>query len=1093
MLLNESKEIKKLESSLKNGDSILIEKLWPASKAYIAALAFTASRKNLLILTGSSQEEIRFFDDFAYFSKNQALDYPAWETLPSENIAPSPDIVGERYRILNELKFETGPKVIVSTLQAALQRIIPKEKFQSLYLTLKTGDACGFEEFILKLKEMGYTKDYITSDKGTFAVRGGIIDVFPVTSPDPFRIEFFGDEIESIRIFDPIGQKSVKPVDTVQLTAAKELEMLTEKEKLSTVLDYCGQDTLIIFDDLLSLEDRYAGLKNMLGGENKNFLNIEAFLKKTEKFQKIFWSNQEIERLSEIKTEKKAAYYSENAPLQSLSFEMFGQTYQAKRFIHSFETSSAYLLHDAEDDFLPTSDEIFYAFGKLRQDCRLIIISPTELEETNFKKRLKDALITLPENTSFQSGYLSSGIAFLDTNTLIFPLTEITKRYKIRRQKQRSTYHTTPVENYELSQGDLIVHLNHGIGKFLGFEKKPNHLGVLAEFFLIEYADSGKLYVPINQAYLITKYIGATDEIPRLHTIGSMKWKRAKEQTSKAILGYAKELLEIRAKREIKGGFIYPEDSEDVKIFEDMFPFEETEDQAAAILDLKNDMKSKKSMDRLICGDVGYGKTEVAIRAAFKAVVDGQKQVAVLVPTTILAMQHYETFAQRMREFPINIAVVSRFKSAKEIKKAIEGAANGSVDILIGTHRLTSPDICFKDLGLIVIDEEQRFGVKTKEHLKKMKADADCLTLSATPIPRTLYMSLIGVRDMSVVSTPPQDRLPIATIIANHSEQTIKNALLRELARDGQVFIIHNRVETIFEVAEKIRKLVPGASVAVAHGQMHADEIDNVFHAFKTGKADILISTTIIESGIDIPNANTILIDRADRFGMADLYQMRGRVGRWNRRAYAYFLVPNVKTLPELSRKRLNALADSSGYGGGMKIAMRDLELRGAGDILGLEQSGYVSSIGFHLYCKLLNRTVLALQKKIPAEMTETKMEFSLNVHIPDNYIDSSTLRMEIYRRFGEAFSLTDVDAIFQEVEDRFGKAKEPVLNLYHMTRLRVIASLRGIRELKIDKVTATAKFVRNHQEVSKTWILKKFKSAQELELQLKLLIDQIV
>lgn len=1092
MLPDKSKKIKELESALKNGDSILIENLWSASKAYIAALAIDATQKNLLILTGASQEEIRFFDDFAYFAKNQAADYPAWEALPSENIAPSPDIVGERYRVLNQLKSKDGPVAIISSLQSALQRIISKEKFQSLYLTLNKGDTFSYEGLIQKLLEMGYSKDYMVSDKGQFAVRGGIIDVFPVTSPDPFRIEFFGDEIESIRIFDPVGQKSVKMADSVELTAAKELEMLPHEKKLSTLLDYLGENTLIIFDDLLSLEDRYAQLKNMLGTGNKNFLSIEEFLNETEKFQKIFWSRQEIETLSQIKTEKQRGYYSENAPMRSLTFEMFDKIYHTKRFIHPFEEASAYLIQDASDDYYPTSDEVFYALGKLREDCHLIILSPTELEEANFKKRLENALITLPKNSSFQIGYLSSGIAFLDQNTLLFPLTEITRRYKIRRQKQRSTYHTTPSESYDLSPGELIVHLNHGIGKFLGFEKKPNHLGLLVEFFLIEYAESGKLYVPINQAYLITKYIGATDEIPRLHTIGSSRWKKAKEQTSKAILGYAKELLELQAKREIKGGFIYPEDSEDVKIFEEMFPFEETEDQMAAIHDLKEDMKSKKSMDRLICGDVGYGKTEVAIRAAFKAVMDGQKQVAVLVPTTILAMQHYENFVERMREFPINIAVVSRFKSAKEIRDAIQGAANGTIDILIGTHRLTSSDIQFKNLGLIVIDEEQRFGVKTKEHLKKMKADADCLTLSATPIPRTLYMSLIGARDMSVVSTPPQDRLPITTIIAEHKEQTIKNAILRELARDGQVFIIHNRVDTIFDVAEKTQKLVPGASIAVAHGQMHADEIDNVFHAFKTGKADILISTTIIESGIDIPNANTILIDRADRFGMADLYQMRGRVGRWNRRAYAYFLVPNMRTLPELSRKRLNALVESSGYGGGMKIAMRDLELRGAGDILGIEQSGYVSSIGFHLYCKLLKRTVLALQRKIPAQIAETKMDFSLDARIPDDYIDSSTLRMEIYKRFGEAFSLNDVDVIFQEMEDRFGRAKETALNLYYLARLRVIAQLHGINELKIDKISASATFIRNNKETSKTWILKKFKSGKELEGQLKPLIEAL-
>ncbi len=493
-------------------------------------------------------------------------------------------------------------------------------------------------------------------------------------------------------------------------------------------------------------------------------------------------------------------------------------------------------------------------------------------------------------------------------------------------------------------------------------------------------------------------------------------------------------------------------------------------------------MMSDKVMDRLICGDVGYGKTEVAMRAAFKAVLDGHKQVAVLVPTTVLAMQHYENFTDRMHHFPIRVGVLSRFRTAKQIKETLEGVANGSIDIVIGTHRLISEDVKFKDLGLIIIDEEQRFGVKAKEHLKQIKADVDCLTLSATPIPRTLYMALVGVRNMSIINTPPQDRLPIKTVVTEANDQIIKNALLRELARDGQVFIIHNRVESIDAVATRIQTLLPQSRILIAHGQMHSDEVDMAFHTFKKGQADILVATTIVENGIDIPNANTILIDRADQFGLATLYQMRGRVGRWNRRAYAYFLVPNLSTLPEVARKRLNALAEASGYGGGMKIAMRDLEIRGAGNILGTEQSGHITSVGFHLYCKLLKRIIQALQGKAPSIMTDTKMEFSIDARLPEDYINEASLRMEIYQRLGEALSWEELNELWVEVQDRFGSAPEPALWLYHLTRLRIYAARHGFTLIKQDKMSLTIEKHKGQEHLVRKILMPKIKSPQEME-----------
>jgi transcription-repair coupling factor (superfamily II helicase) len=518
--------------------------------------------------------------------------------------------------------------------------------------------------------------------------------------------------------------------------------------------------------------------------------------------------------------------------------------------------------------------------------------------------------------------------------------------------------------------------------------------------------------------------------------------------------------------------------------FEEEFPFVETQDQLEAVAAIKKDMESSKAMERLVCGDVGYGKTEVAMRAAFKAVVDGRKQVAILVPTTVLAMQHYENFVERMANFPINVAVISRFCTTKERNDAIEGVANGTVDILIGTHRIISGDVLFKDLGLVIIDEEHRFGVKAKEHLKRIKVGVDCLSLSATPIPRTLYMSLVGARDMSVINTPPQDRLPIKTIITEPNDNIIKNALLRELSRDGQAYYIHNRVESLPEVAGHIKTLLPAARVATVHGQMKSDEVDMVFHAFKSGKIDILVATTIVESGIDIPNANTILIDRADHIGLSDLYQLRGRVGRWNRRAYAYFLVRRLHAVPEITRKRLNALAESTGYGGGMKLAMRDLEIRGAGDILGTEQSGQVAAVGFHFYCKMLKRTIKALQGEMPEGLAETKVDFAYDARFSEEYINEPSLRMELYQRLGEAMSWEDVDGIWEEVVDRFGTPPDTAQWLYHMTRIRVVAAKRGYTQVVVNKNSLVSTKKIGEKEHTAKVALKSFTDPKDLEAQ---------
>ncbi len=1083
-IITNSEKLLTLQQVLREEPCLLIERLWNAPKAFIAALTQQTTGKHILIVTGASQEEIGLYHDFAVFTQRPVVDYPAWETLPSEQIAPSPDIVGDRYRVLEAIASSQEPHIILTSLQACLQRVIAPEQFSSLHLSLKVGDTVSFEPFIEKLVTMGYQKRPVASDKGEFAVRGSIVDIFPVSSPDPFRLEFWGDELESMRIFDPIGQKSVRSVESLMITPAQELELVEKASRTCSILDYLGPNTIVIFDDLLALEDRYASLANITGSISAAFSTMSDFLDQVEPLQRILWTHGSIEDLSSVRMLEKIAGnpYSSHAKPYAISFEMFQRELVAKRYMHPFQTVSDFLVPELEDKSELSSEEILEGLSTLPKETDLHIFCASELEENTFHKKLLDLKISLPKHAQFHLGYLSSGFSLSDGKCLLLPFTEISHRYKLRRQKMRSTYHTTPSEVYELSPGDTIVHLNNGIGIYRGLEIRPNNVGTPSEFFLIEYADKAKLYVPLNQAHLITKYIGAGEATPKLHTLGSNRWKKTREQTQQAIMGYASELLDIYAKREMHGGFSYPEDSPDMFAFEEDFPFVETEDQLQAIGNMKADLASTKAMDRLVCGDVGYGKTEVAMRAAFKAVVDGRKQVAVLVPTTVLAMQHFDNFVDRMSHFPINIGVLSRFISAKQVRNTLKGVENGSIDILIGTHRIISDDVKFKDLGLIIIDEEQRFGVKAKEHLKKVKVGVDCLTLSATPIPRTLYMSLIGARDMSVINTPPQDRLPIKTIITEPNDLTIQNALQRELARDGQAYIIHNRVETIYEMATRIKKLLPQARIAVVHGQMHADDIDQVFHLFKKGEVDVLVATTIIENGIDIPNANTILIDRADHFGLADLYQLRGRVGRWNRRAYAYFLVKNMHALPEISRMRLNALAETSGYGGGMKVALRDLEIRGAGDILGLEQSGNVSAVGFHLYCKMLKRTILTLQGKMPVSLYDTKVECQLDARLPEDYINEVSLRMEIYQRLGEAVSWEEVDAIWDEVQDRFGSAPDTARWLYHLTRIRVFAAQHSITAVKIEPLSITIEYQREGNPVLKKKLLPKSKSPESWE-----------
>ncbi|MCH9632945.1 MAG: Transcription-repair-coupling factor [Chlamydiae bacterium] len=1017
------------KEKLDSAESIALSSQWQASKSLLLAVASHATKRQIVVISSIGHEAI-YSTDLANFEGLEVLDLPSWESLPSENIEPSPDIVGERAAVLNALLKQGGSTIIVTNLQSALVPIVLKKQFEEARLNLKVGDEIEFRSLIEKLAALGYQRTTLVNDKGEFAVRGGIIDVFPSSEMQPFRIEFFGDEIESMRAFDPVHQVSTSETNSLDIFATKELELLKSSDEQSSIFSYLSDDAIIFVDNPLQLKQKYQELSHAFDLENDYLFRWENLIEQIEPFQKVVFEG-----------ELNKSPFNDLVKLD-VPILPFDEIFPAKtKIVHKEEQT--YLVR------LPQLGFKEYHFHYLCQG---------ESEEKMLKEQMIATYDKLPENVSFGKGNWSSSWVFPKEKVAYVSSAEVTQRYVIKRKKQRTAYHSAPIEFMALEQGNYVVHMQHGIGRYLGCERRKNHLGMEVDYLYLEYADKAKLFVPLDQSHLVSKYIGAKHESPKLHQIGGKIWLKTKVQTERAIVDYASELLKMHAQRALKDGVVYPKDSEEFISFEKEFPYTETEDQLQAIEAIKEDFNSGKPVDRLICGDVGYGKTEVAMRAAFKAVVDGGFQVVVLVPTTILAMQHFDSFCQRMGNFPVNIGVLSRFVHRKKQKEYLEGLENGKVDIVIGTHRVISKDVKFKNLGLVIIDEEQRFGVKAKEHLRSLKMGANCLTLSATPIPRTLYMSLVGARDISLINSPPQDRLPIKSQIIEEDPDTLKKAILREISRDGQVYIVHNRVASIYRYAEKIQKLVPEARILIGHGQMPADELDQVFHGFKNHEADILIATTIIESGVDIPNANTIIVDKADVYGLSDLYQLRGRVGRWNRKAYAYFVIQKNKMVLEIAQKRLSALLESSGYGGGMKIAMRDLEIRGAGEILGTSQSGHVSAIGFHLYCKLLKRTILSMQGQAPKTITETKIEFPVDCRIPDEYVPDLPLRMELYQRMGDAFTMESLKTIYTEMIDRFGRAPDSVLWLYHMQRLKVFTGSRKYTEIIYKKNFIIAK-----------------------------------
>jgi transcription-repair coupling factor (superfamily II helicase) len=998
-----------IAKKLRGPTPIAFSHVTEAAQAFlVAAIAQELGRMLWVICPRVHAQEI-IYETLLNWYPN-ALFLPEAELAAVENILPDPEIAAERLALLTRIERERGPHLIVAT-KAGLEQPAPKRgAIVSALLQLKRSSPTSMETIINSLGEAHYERVPQVTTRGQFAVRGGILDIFSWQAQLPVRAEFFGDEIESLREFDLDTQTSLQNLQAIDILLG------ASDDQSGRVCDYLAKD-----DWRIAIEP---------DKDDDSEIKISEG-----------WIEEGVEDFS--------------GAFQDCEIGEF-----------------------AVGDFMLAEAKRAQFLARLKEwrenDARIVIYFQTEGETERFREIIGETELA---GVELSLGTLARGFCFPDGNLVVLSAAELFGRFPThgRRRLQRAERigrNRAQIDFSELNEGDFVVHLEHGVGRFLGLQKigragtATNGDESQQEVLALEFADEAKLYVPLEQAYLVSRYVGVGKKSPPLSSLADAKWSRAKSRAAASIFDYAGKMLALQAARETQPGHAFGPDTKWQAEFEHSFPFRETPDQLKAIIDTKQDMERTRSMDRLICGDVGFGKTEVAIRAAFKAVMEG-KQVALLAPTTVLAQQHFETFRQRMLDYPVRIEMLSRFRSQGEQRKVLELLREGGVDIVIGTHRLISGDVVFKDLGLVVIDEEQRFGVLHKEKFKELFKLVDVLTLSATPIPRTLYLSLVGAKDMSTIETPPLNRLPVETVVCGYDERIIRDAINRELERQGQVFFLHNRVHTIERTRDRIAELCPEARIEFGHGQMDADELENVMARFVAGNIDVLVCTTIIESGLDIPNANTIIIDRADRFGLADLYQLRGRVGRAEHKAYAYLMLPREMMTIGAARKRINAIKQYSSLGAGFRIAMRDLEIRGAGSILGTAQSGHIMAIGFELYCQLLKQAITQLKgKKIQprlevevridfvatneAEMLSHETEARIAAFIPSSYISEAALRIAAYRQLAEITSQEQLQHLAKEWRDRFGKFSMAVDNLLLLTEIRLAAAKARVQRVEV-------------------------------------------
>lgn len=1010
-----------------------------SAQAWVISELFKRGERVVWVLDGPPGMEVAHNDLRALGASREAVAvFPAWEGWPEE---VSEEIRGQRYRTLFRLL--KGERLIVVTcIQALQQKVPPPDLLAGAEMRLRVGQEVDPEKLIRELEQQGYEPAVEVEARGQVARRGGIVDVWPAESELPIRVEFFGSVVDSLRRFDPASQRSKERLE--QVNWLRPIGWREIRKKGVDLGRYLCSGTVVLISD----EEQ-----------------VEAA----------------AEIFEEAAAEAGAMEYVLPEELLEDSFRLNGVRRIAVGSAGGSSESAAAMFSGLEPaprvpcpprGFLEPDvaarvrrDMLRGVLARTKPGGKLLLFFDTEGSRKRFEESYGDWLEEVRRSGSrveLREGMLSGGFIHPAERLVVLAESDIYGQAPdrvLRAPRLPTVARFRGLESWsEIQPGDLVVHVDHGIGKYLGVYQITVH-GRPQEVLAVEYAGGSRLFVPVSQAHLLSRYIGLGRRLPELHRLHSPRWQRQKAAAQRSVADLAAQMLEVQAIRETHHGHAFGPDTVWQREFEAAFPFSETEDQLRAIEEVKRDMEQPRPMDRLICGDVGYGKTEVAMRAAFKAVMDG-KQVAVLVPTTVLAQQHYDTFRERMAAFPITIEMLSRFRTESEQRRIVQGLADGRIDIVIGTHRLLQPDVQFRDLGLVVIDEEQRFGVEHKERFKQMRALVDVLTMSATPIPRTLYLSLTGVRDMSVIETPPQERLPIETVVAEYDESLVRNAILRELGREGQVYYLYNRVATIEQKARRLGELVPEARIAIAHGQMDERELSEVMHRFVQRQIDVLVCTTIIESGVDIPNVNTILIDRADRFGIADLYQLRGRVGRYRHQAYAYLLLPRHGRLFATARRRIRTIRRHSSLGAGFKLALRDLEMRGAGNLLGREQSGHIAAVGFELYCQLLRRAVARLKgEELPPLVTvQMLLDFvdlapqagDRAAAIPHEYVEDETLRLQLYRRLAAVASHGELETLREEWRDRFGDFSRPVENLLLLAELRLVAAERGIEKLQV-------------------------------------------
>ncbi len=1096
--VRQTSEYDQLRHSIMAGHQVTaVNGIWENSAAvYLMTLLEDLERPALVI--GANEAEARAFYDAVWAMNAQVKYYPTKDLVLFDNYAHSHDVLNERIAILGALGRNQQPPLLVASVEALMSKLAPKVLWRTMEIKFKIGDDWPIEKLSRKLLEMGYERDELVTHSGSFSVRGGIVDIFPTGFDQPIRMELFDTEIDSLRTFDPVTQISVDKLKTVTFGPATE-NLLNEvmRERMSAglkrslkknedeewiervenlldhleaglypnnldkfyslafekdevgLLDYLSQETLVVFLDNGRIKERYTAAYNNFVESFKDYLERRKAMK--EQLGLAFTYEELLKQLK---------------PKQVLTVDAIAKRipdFKIDEMI-SVQTMESPLYHGKLEFLLEDLKKWLY------KGYKVAIALGSQAKCTNVEQALLEEKIPYMDSgferpssgmcyflqTDLKHGFQLSASKFvLLTDQEIFGTPFRKKGGGSSKKKGQLIKSFT-----ELSIGGLVVHENHGIGRYVGLEQLVVD-GLKRDYLKINYSGEDHLYIPVENMDAIQKYIGAEEIQVKLSKLGSGEWQRAKAKVKKSIEDMTEDLVKLYAERQSKKGHSYSSDSDWQKNFEEMFPYEETPDQLKCIAEIKKDMEANLAMERLLCGDVGYGKTEVAIRAVFKAAMDG-KQVAFLVPTTILAQQHYTNLVSRFSKFPIKVEMLSRFRTKKQQEKIIEDLRTGVVDVVVGTHRVLSKDIIYKDLGLLIIDEEQRFGVKHKESIKQMKTNIDVLTLTATPIPRTLHMSLVGIRDMSVLEDPPEDRYPIQTYVVEFDERMVREWIHREVDRGGQVFFVHNRVQDIDHVTASLSKLMPEVRFEFAHGQMSETKLEKIMLGFLNHEFDVLVCTTIIETGLDISNVNTIIINDADKMGLSQLYQLRGRVGRSNRIAYAYLTYQRNKILSEIAEKRLKAIKEFTELGAGFKIAMRDLEIRGAGNLLGAEQSGHMSTVGYEMFCKLLEEQVRRVKGEAVESFTDTTVEFSINAFIPENYISHPEQKLDMYKRISSIRNVADKYRIEEELEDRYGTLPQSVYNLLAIAHIKARAQRIGIGLIKEHEEHVNLYFIEN-------------------------------